>query len=78
MSDVSGSVKTKTCVVHLRSGYTVSASFRLSAAEIAMTNEGVGSTKKWERIESFSPKFVENSVLPVQRRRPLYCSTALY
>ena len=78
MSDVSGSVKTKTCVVHLRSGYTVSASCRLSAAEIAMINEGVGSTKKWERIESYSPKFVENSVLPVQHRRPLYCITALY
>ena len=27
-----------------------------------VTYEGVGSTKKWERIESYGPKFVENIV----------------
>ncbi len=28
----------------------------------AVTYEGVGATKKWERIESYGPKFVENCV----------------
>ena len=28
----------------------------------AVTYEGVGATKKWERIESYGPKFVENIV----------------
>jgi DNA polymerase len=28
----------------------------------SVTYEGVGSTKKWERIESYGPKFVENIV----------------
>lgn len=27
----------------------------------AVTYEGVGGTKKWERIESYGPKFVENN-----------------
>ena len=31
----------------------------------SVTYEGVGSTKKWERIESYGPKFVENIVQAV-------------
>ena len=33
----------------------------------SVTYEGVGSTKKWERIESYGPKFVENIVQAVYR-----------
>ena len=33
----------------------------------SITYEGVGSTKKWERIESYGPKFVENVVQAVSR-----------
>ena len=33
----------------------------------SVTYEGVGSTKKWERIESFGPKFVENIVQATSR-----------
>ena len=33
----------------------------------SVTYEGVGSTKKWERIESYGPKFVENIVQAVSR-----------
>ena len=33
----------------------------------AITYEGVGSTKKWERLESYGPKFVENIVQAVSR-----------
>lgn len=33
----------------------------------AVTYEGVGSTKKWERLESYGPKFVENIVQAVSR-----------
>lgn len=32
-----------------------------------VTYEGVGSTKKWERIESYGPKFVENIVQAISR-----------
>ena len=32
-----------------------------------MTYEGVGSTKKWDRIESYGPKFVENVVQATAR-----------
>ena len=32
-----------------------------------ITYEGVGSTKKWERIESYGPKFVENVVQAIAR-----------
>ena len=32
-----------------------------------VTYEGVGGTKKWERIESYGPKFVENIVQAVSR-----------
>jgi len=33
----------------------------------AITYEGVGATKKWERIESYGPKFVENIVQAIAR-----------
>ena len=33
----------------------------------SVTYEGVGSTKKWERTESYGPKFVENIVQAVSR-----------
>lgn len=33
----------------------------------SITYEGVGSTKKWERIESYGPKFVENIVQAISR-----------
>lgn len=33
----------------------------------SVTYEGTGSTKKWERIESYGPKFVENIVQAVSR-----------
>lgn len=32
-----------------------------------VTYEGVGSTKKWERLESYGPKFVENIVQATAR-----------
>ncbi|MDT2262806.1 hypothetical protein P7H12_02790 [Paenibacillus larvae] len=33
----------------------------------SVTYEGVGGTKKWERIESYGPKFVENIVHAISR-----------
>ncbi len=33
----------------------------------SVTYEGVGSTKKWERLESYGPKFVENIVQAISR-----------
>lgn len=33
----------------------------------SVTYEGTGSTKKWERIESYGPKFVENIVQAISR-----------
>ena len=38
----------------------------------SVTYEGVGSTKKWERIESYGPKFVENIVQAVSRDILMY------
>lgn len=38
----------------------------------SVTYEGVGSTKKWERIESYGPKFVENIVQAVSRELLCY------
>jgi DNA polymerase len=40
-----------------------------------ITYEGVGSTKKWERIESYGPKFVENIVQAASR--DILCQTML-
>lgn len=33
----------------------------------SVTYEGVGTNKKWERIESYGPKFVENIVQAISR-----------
>ena len=33
----------------------------------SVTYEGIGSTKKWERLESYGPKFVENVVQAISR-----------
>lgn len=33
----------------------------------SITYEGIGTTKKWERIESYGPKFVENIVQAISR-----------
>ena len=33
----------------------------------SITYEGVGATKKWERLESYGPKFVENIVQAISR-----------
>ena len=33
----------------------------------SVTYEGVGGTKKWERLESYGPKFVENIVQALSR-----------
>lgn len=33
----------------------------------SITYEGIGSTKKWERLESYGPKFVENVVQAISR-----------
>ena len=38
-----------------------------SYAYIPAWYEGVGSTKKWERLESYGPKFVENIVQATSR-----------
>ena len=42
-----------------------------------VTYEGVGSTKKWERIESYGPKFVENIVQAISRDILCYAMQAL-
>lgn len=33
----------------------------------SVTYDGIGATKKWERIESYCPKFVENIVQAIAR-----------
>ena len=38
----------------------------------SVTYEGVGTTKKWERIESYGPKFVENIVQAISRDILMY------
>ncbi|MBD3948467.1 DNA polymerase [Tuanshanicoccus lijuaniae] len=38
----------------------------------SVTYEGIGSTKKWERIESYGPKFVENIVQAIARDILMY------
>lgn len=43
----------------------------------SVTYEGVGGTKKWERIESYGPKFVENIVQAVSRDILAYAMRAL-
>jgi len=41
----------------------------------SVTYEGVDSTKKWERIESYGPKFVENIVQAISRDILMYAKT---
>ncbi len=43
----------------------------------SVTYEGVGSTKKWERIESYGPKFVKNIVQAISRDIFCYAMKAL-
>ena len=43
----------------------------------AVTYEGVGGTKKWERIESYGPKFVENIVQAISRDILMYAMKTL-
>ena len=43
----------------------------------AVTYEGIGSTKKWERIESYGPKFVENIVQGTARDVLMYAMKTL-
>lgn len=43
----------------------------------AVTYEGVGATKKWERIESYGPKFVENIVQATARDILMYAMKTL-
>ena len=43
----------------------------------SVTYEGVGSTKKWVRIESYGPKFVENIVQAISRDILMYAMTTL-
>lgn len=43
----------------------------------SVTYEGVGSTKKWERIESYGPKFVENIVQAISRDILMYAMRTL-
>ena len=38
----------------------------------SVTYEGVGSTKKWERLDSYGPKFVENIVQAISRDILMY------
>lgn len=43
----------------------------------SVTYEGVGSTKKWERIESYGPKFVENIVQAISKDILMYAMRTL-
>ncbi|MBK8156305.1 MAG: DNA polymerase [Streptococcus sp.] len=43
----------------------------------SVTYEGVGGTKKWERIESYGPKFVENIVQGISRDILMYAMKTL-
>lgn len=44
----------------------------------SVTYEGVGATKKWERIESYGPKFVENIVQAISRDILCYAMRTLH
>lgn len=43
----------------------------------SVTYEGVGGTKKWERLESYGPKFVENIVQATSRDILMYATKTL-
>ena len=53
----------------------MSTSSRFSGESV--TYEGVGGTKKWERIESYGPKFVENIVQATARDILMYAMKTL-
>lgn len=42
-----------------------------------MTYEGVGATKKWERLESYGPKFCENAIQAIARDILMYAMQTL-
>ena len=42
-----------------------------------ITYEGVGGTKKWERLDSYGPKFVENIVQAISRAILMYAMKTL-
>ena len=44
----------------------------------SVTYEGVGTNKKWERIESYGPKFVENIVQAISRDILCHAMRTLY
>lgn len=44
----------------------------------SVTYEGTGTTKKWERIESYGPKFVENIVQAISRDILAYAMNTLH
>ncbi|NME83323.1 DNA polymerase [Clostridium sp. SM-530-WT-3G] len=44
----------------------------------SVTYEGIGSTKKWEGLESYGPKFVENIVQGIARDILCYAMNTLY
>ena len=44
----------------------------------SVTYEGIGATKKWERIESYGPKFVENIVQAISRYILCYAMRTLH
>ncbi len=43
----------------------------------SVTYEGVGTTKKWERLESYGPKFTENAVQAIARDILMYAMQTL-
>ncbi len=43
----------------------------------SVTYEGIGGTKKWERLESYGPKFVENIVQAIARDILMYAMKTL-
>ena len=43
----------------------------------SVTYEGVGGTKKWERLDSYGPKFVENIVQATSRDILMYAMRTL-
>ena len=43
----------------------------------SVTYEGVGSTKKWERLESYGPKFCENAIQAIARDILMYAMQTL-
>ncbi|WP_026499251.1 DNA polymerase [Butyrivibrio sp. WCD2001] len=44
----------------------------------SVTYEGVGSTKKWDRIESYGPKFTENIIQGISRDILMYAMKTLH